>query len=669
MIDTLLIANRGEIACRVIRTARRLGIRTVAVYSEADAQALHVRTADVSLPIGPAPARESYLDIARVLGAAKRAGADAIHPGYGFLSENADFAEACAAAGIRFVGPPAAAIRAMGRKDVAKRRMEAAGIPVVPGHHGEASDPATLAAAAKRIGYPVLVKAVAGGGGRGMRRVDSPDDLAKAIEAAQREAESAFGDPAVLIERWITRPRHVEVQVFADDHGHVIHLFERDCSLQRRHQKVLEEAPAPGLSEAVRRRLGDTAVRATRAIDYRGAGTIEFILDASGPIEHAPFYFMEMNTRLQVEHPVTELITGIDLVEWQLRVASGEALPMRQEELRASGHAIEVRVYAEDPNRGHLPQTGTLLRHRPPAEDAHVRVDAGVGEGDTIGIHYDPMISKLIVHDRDRSSAIARLRGAIARYEIAGLTTNLTLLHAVTGIPAFVQGNVHTGFLDEHARLLATPLDDAPREAVALACAALIVDRSRASVPEPGTDPWSPWAATDIFRLNADGYDVFHLRFGKLDIEVTAHASHAGVTLDWNGLAAVLRDIAREGDEVSAHVDGARLRANVVVQERFIHVIRGPSTIRFERVAEHTEVDAGAATGGVVAAPMPGRITAVLVANGDPVKAGQPLVRLEAMKMEHTLTAAIDGLVGQLAVAVGQQVEEGATLLVVAAAG
>ena len=665
MIDTLLIANRGEIACRVIRTARRLGVRTVAVYSEADAHALHVREADVALPIGPAPARESYLDIARVIGAAKRAGADAIHPGYGFLSENADFAEACAAAGIRFVGPPAAAIRAMGRKDEAKRRMEAAGIPVVPGHHGEASDPASLASAAERVGYPVLVKAVAGGGGRGMRRVESAEGLAKAVEAARREAESAFGDPAVLIEKWLTRPRHVEVQVFADDHGHVVHLFERDCSLQRRHQKVVEEAPAPGLSVAVRRRLGETAVRATRAIDYRGAGTIEFILDASGPIEHAPFYFMEMNTRLQVEHPVTELITGTDLVEWQLRVASGEPLPLRQEDLHVFGHAIEVRVYAEDPSRGHLPQTGRLVRHRPPAEDAHVRVDAGVTEGDAIGIHYDPMISKLIVHDRDRRSAIARLRGAIAGYEIAGLTTNLTLLHAVTGVPAFVEGDVHTGFLEQHARLLAAPLDGAPREAVALACAALLVDRANAALPEPGTDPWSPWAATDLFRLNADGHDVFHLRFGKQDIEITAHASRESVTLDWSGLAAVLRDVTRDADLVTALLDGARMKAKVVVEDRFVHVIRGPSSIRFERVADQTDVDEGAATGGVVRAPMPGRITAVLVADGETVKPGQPLVRLEAMKMEHTLTAAIAGRVGQLAAVVGQQVEEGATLLVV----
>jgi 3-methylcrotonyl-CoA carboxylase alpha subunit len=665
MFDTVLIANRGEIACRVIRTCRRLGIRTAAVYSEADAGAPHVHLADVALPIGPPPARESYLDADRILQAAKRARADALHPGYGFLSENAAFAEACAAAGIRFVGPPAAAIRAMGMKDEAKRRMEAAGVPVVPGFHEPEPDAARLSAEAERLGYPLLVKAVAGGGGKGMRRVESAEALEAALAAARREAEAAFGHPGLLIERWIERPRHVEVQVFADDHGQVVHLFERDCSLQRRHQKVVEEAPAPGLADALRERLGDAAVRAARAIDYRGAGTIEFILDASGPLAEAPFYFMEMNTRLQVEHPVTEAITGTDLVEWQLRVAAGEPLPLGQDAIRRTGHAIEVRVYAEDPARGYLPQTGTLVRHRPPAEDAHVRVDAGVAEGDAIGIHYDPMIAKLIVHDADRSSAIRRLRGAIADYAIAGLDTNLAMLHAVTGLPAFARGDVHTGFLEEYATQVAPRADGPPVEAVALVCAALLVDRAGTAWPAEGPDPWSPWSATDGFRLHADGLDTFHLRFGREGVDVTAHHSRGCTTLEWRDRGAVVRDARRDGDRVTAVVDGARIHADVIDAGHVIHVVRGPATLRFERIFDDEAVDEGGASGGLVRAPVPGRITAVLVAEGEAVAADQPLVRLEAMKMEHTLEAPAAGTVSRLSAAVGQQVDEGETLLVV----
>lgn len=665
MFDTLLIANRGEIACRVMRTAERMGVRTVAVYSDADANALHVRRADVALPIGPAPARESYLDVDRILSAAKRAGATAIHPGYGFLSENAEFAEACDAAGICFVGPPASAIRAMGMKDEAKRRMETAGVPVVPGHHGESDALGELAAAADHIGYPVVVKAVAGGGGKGMRRVDSAADLEAAVAAARREAESAFGNAGVLVEKWITRPRHVEVQVFADRHGNAIHLFERDCSLQRRHQKVVEEAPAPGLSAELCGRLGDAAIQAVRAIEYHGAGTIEFILDASVPADDAPFYFMEMNTRLQVEHPVTEAITGTDLVEWQLRVAAGEPLPLSQDDVRVQGHAIEVRVYAEDPARGYLPQTGTLVRHDPPAEYANVRVDTGVSAGDTITHFYDPMISKLIVHDTTRPRAIGRLRSALAHYEIAGVVTNLTLLHAVASVPAFEAGDVHTGFLDEHEALIAGRIDAPPREAVALMAAAALHDRARGTHPGPGADPWSPWAATDSFRLNADGMDSLHWRFGKQDVEVTVHASRACVTLEWNDRASVVRDTRRQGDLVTAIVDGARLQAKVVEHGATTYVIRGPATVRFERVDDTDVRDEAGAAGGVVRAPLPGRVTAVLVANGEHVKAGQPLVRVEAMKMEHTLVAGAAGTVEQLTAAVGAQVEEGATLLVV----
>src|SRR5512138_352971 len=416
MFEKILIANRGEIACRVIRTARRLGIRTVAVHPEADANARHVRLADEAVAIGPAAARESYLSVPRILEAARATGAQAIHPGYGFLSENAEFAEACARAGIAFVGPPAAAIRAMGSKSAAKALMEKAGVPLTPGYHGDNQDPAFLAKEAKRIGYPVLIKASAGGGGKGMRRVDAPEDFEAALAACRREAAQAFGDDRVLLERYVLRPRHVEIQVFGDRHGNCLHLFERDCSVQRRHQKVLEEAPAPGMTPERRAAMGAAAVAAAKAIGYVGAGTVEFIADQAGT-----FHFMEMNTRLQVEHPVTEMITGLDLVEWQLRVAAGEPLPMAQEQLRIRGHALEARIYAEDPDRGFLPSTGKLIHLAPPAESLHVRVDTGVAQGDEITPYYDPMIAKLIVWDETRDLALARMLQALANYRIVGV--------------------------------------------------------------------------------------------------------------------------------------------------------------------------------------------------------------------------------------------------------
>jgi 3-methylcrotonyl-CoA carboxylase alpha subunit len=665
VFDTLLIANRGEIACRIIRTARRLGIRTLAVYSDADANALHVREADDALPIGPAPARESYLRGDRILSAAKRGGASAIHPGYGFLSENAEFAEACAAAGVCFVGPPADAIRSMGLKHAAKQRMEAAGVPVIPGFHGESQDPTTLAQAANQIGFPVLVKAVAGGGGKGMRRVDAPDQLEAAITSAAREAKAAFGDARILIERCLDRPRHIEVQVFADAHGHVVHLFERDCSLQRRHQKVVEEAPAPGLAPDMRAAMGEAAIRASRAIGYRGAGTVEFIVDVSNGLEGAPFYFMEMNTRLQVEHPVTEFVTGTDLVEWQLRVAAGEPLPATQDDLAITGHAIEVRVYAEDPARKYLPQTGTLVRHRP-ASGEGVRVDSGVAEGDTISHHYDPMISKLIVHGCDRDTALRRLRGALEDYEIAGVVTNQALLRHIVDHPVFVRGDVDTGFLDTHASEVIPVEAEAPAELVALACAAILAARSARAIPQGGKDPFSPWAVPDAFRLNEDGLDTLSFRFRKHDFDVVAHFTAEAITLEWGRHAVVVRDARVEGaDRVSAVLDGVRRTASFVDTDAAIHVIQRGRTLRLDRIVARANVDDDGAGGGVIRAPMPGRVTAVLVAEGERVRQGQALVQLEAMKMEHTLAAAASGRVGQLSAVVGQQVEEGATLLVI----
>ena len=663
MFDTLLIANRGEIACRVIRTARMLGIRTVAVHSEADAGALHVRDADIAVCIGPPPARESYLRGDRILEAARNAGADAIHPGYGFLSENADFAEACSSEGIIFVGPSASAIRAMGNKDEAKRRMEAANVPVVPGEHGENQQAEAWTRAAEQIGYPVLIKAVAGGGGKGMRKVERPDDLEAALEGAAREAESAFGDARILVEKWLEPSRHVEIQVFADGQGNAVHLFERDCSLQRRHQKVLEEAPAPGLPEPMLKEMGAAAVRAAQAIDYCGAGTVEFIVDLASQAATPSFYFMEMNTRLQVEHPVTEAITGVDLVEWQLRVASGEPLPLTQNEITASGHAIEVRVYAEDPARRYLPQTGTLLRHRPPTEGAGIRVDNGVAEGDAVEFHYDPMISKLIVHDRDRDHAIRKLAKALGEYEIAGLTTNLGLLHAVARHPAFAAGRISTTFLQDHDAALTSGLGHPPPGLVALACAFFLVKRAAAAFPQAGDDPFSPWAQADSFRLNEDGLDSLQLACGKSSLDILIQLTAEAATLEWEGHAIVMRAPRVEGDRVIATLDGRVHSAGYAVDGDIVHVSAEARTAGFEIVREQARQDTVNPSEGEIRAPMPGKITAVLVAEGDQVKRGQVLITLEAMKMEHSLAAPADGRVEDLNAELGRQVDEGQKLL------
>ncbi len=665
MFETLLIANRGEIACRIIRTARKMGIRTVAVYSEADKNALHTRSADIAIPIGPSPARDSYLCGEKILAAAKSAGADAIHPGYGFLSENADFAESCEAAGLRFVGPSASAIRAMGSKDEAKRRMEAAGVPVVPGEHSKGNDYADWGEVANRIGYPVLVKAVAGGGGKGMRRVDIPEDLEAALDGASREAEAAFGDPRILIEKWLAPSRHIEVQIFADGHGNAVHLFERDCSIQRRHQKVVEEAPAPGLTESMRKQMGETAIKAAQAIDYQGAGTIEFIVDVSEGIENSCFYFMEMNTRLQVEHAVTEAVTGIDLVEWQLRVAAGEALPLGQDQIAASGHAIEVRLYAEDPARRYLPQTGRLVRHRPPPDDDWTRVDNGVAEGDTISFHYDPMISKLIVHGRSRASAIRRLRSALEEYEIAGLTTNLGLLHAIAKFPAFAAGHVNTAFLTEHDLALTMNLGHAPPELIALGCTALLENRARTAYPQPGGDPYSPWAKTDSFRLNEDGLERLCLRQGKNDLQILIHPTAHATTLEWDNHAVVVRDVSMGEDRVSATLNGETRSASFVFDTDHVHVIAKARSAKLEVVQTKIPIDGENPGDGSIRSPMPGKIIAVLVAQGDRVERGQALLRLEAMKMEHTLTAPNSGKVRTLLASLGQQVDAGKELIVI----
>ena len=645
MFRKILIANRGEIACRVIATARRLGIATVAIYSEADARAQHVSLADEAWPIGPGPARESYLVGERILEVARRTGAEAIHPGYGFLSENAGFAEACAAADIVFIGPPAAAIRAMGSKSAAKTLMERAGVPLVPGYHGEAQDLPTLAAAAERIGYPVLIKASAGGGGKGMRIVERSGELEAAVGGAKREALASFGDDQVLVEKYLTRPRHIEIQVFADTHGQAVSLFERDCSIQRRHQKVLEEAPAPGMEPERRRRMSEAALAAARAVGYVGAGTVEFIA------EPGQFWFMEMNTRLQVEHPVTEMITGLDLVEWQLRVAAGERLPLAQDEIAIRGHSIEARIYAEDPQRDYLPSIGTLVHLRSPVETPEVRVDTGVRQGDAITPFYDPMIAKLIVWGTDRDAAVLRLAAALAAYEIVGVTTNLGLLQAIAGSSAFLAADLDTGFIGRHIH--AEPAADAPEPAVLAAAALAILDGRRIFVP---TDPWD---LADSFRLNGEGDQEVLLQTGETVATIRA------VYLDRGAYRLLLADnsmVARvETDGIS--LDGVTHRTHVVRQGAELTVIHRGRNHLFELVDPLVPAGAQGAGDDRVVAPIPARITHVLVQAGDMVNKGAALIVLEAMKMEITLTAPRDATVEVIRYIVGDMVEEGTELI------
>ena len=653
MFRSVLVANRGEIAVRIIRTARRMGLRTVAVFSDADRDALHVGLADEARPIGPAPARDSYLSIERIVEAARFAGAEAIHPGYGFLSENADFAEACRAAGLVFVGPPPAAIRAMGSKAAAKGLMARAGVPLVPGYHGEDQNPDLLAREAERIGYPVLIKASAGGGGKGMRVVTDPGGFAEGLALAQGEARASFGDDRVLVERYLERPRHVEVQVFADRHGDAVHLFERDCSIQRRHQKVVEEAPAPGLTAERRAAMGRAACDAARAIGYEGAGTVEFIVEGDA------FFFMEMNTRLQVEHPVTEMITGQDLVEWQFRVADGEALPLRQDELSIHGHAIEVRVYAEDPARHYRPSIGTLHHLRPPAEGPHVRVDTGVRQGDAITVHYDPMIAKLIVWDRDRPAAARRLEAALAQYEVAGVETNLGLLRRVAAHPDFLAGDVDTGFLDRHPEVLASDLTLPPFAALAAAVAAILADWGHAA-PGAGADAHSPWGLASAWRLNGDGHQDLTLHHAGIDHALRAFPRPDGTfALEGDGRRGA---VGRCGDDVLA-IDGVRCRVPVVRDRDTFWVIVDGAAWPLRLVDPLAPPRSEGAGGDRLVATMPGRIVAVQTEPGAAVKRGEVLLVLEAMKVQMRLTAPRDGVVAAVRAVLGDLVDDGDDLI------
>ena len=668
MFQKILIANRGEIACRVAATARRLGVATVAVYSDADAQAAHVQACDQAKHIGGAAVQDSYLQWQRIIDAARQTGAQAIHPGYGFLSENADFAQACADAGLVFIGPPPAAIRAMGLKAASKQLMGQAGVPLVPGYHGADQDLALLSREAEKMGYPVLIKASAGGGGKGMRVVHSAAAFAAALASCQREAQNSFGDAAVLIEKYVQRPRHIEIQVFADTQGHCIHLFERDCSVQRRHQKVLEEAPAPGMTEAMRQRMGQAAVAAAQAVGYVGAGTVEFIVEQSE--RGMDFFFMEMNTRLQVEHPVTEAITGLDLVEWQLRVACGEPLPLAQDQVRIQGHAIEARICAENPERDFLPATGPLVVYRtPPAQSfspGMVRVDSGVREGDTISPFYDPMIAKLIVHAPTREAALAQLDLALTQLHIVGLSHNIEFLRHVVRSPSFANAVLDTALIERESAVLfgQTPVP-------AHVCAAFALAQYRHalhSAEQPNTHAWvDPFARRDAWTLQATRR--WHGQ-GEWQGQAVQVSSMAGV-----GQAEVLR-VQAEGVDwqgawrwqateagLTVWLGDQPWRAQVHTHGGVMHVFtpEGAAAWRWIDPLAH-QADA-AATQGNLNAPMPGKVLSFAVQVGQVVSAGQALAVLEAMKMEHTIVAPIDGTVAELLYAPGDPVNEGAPLL------
>jgi 3-methylcrotonyl-CoA carboxylase alpha subunit len=684
MFKKILIANRGEIACRVAATARRMGIKTVAVYSEADANAKHVAVCDEAVLIGPPAAKESYLRADKIIAVALETGAQAIHPGYGFLSENSDFADACAAVGLVFIGPPASAIRAMGSKSAAKALMEKAKVPLVPGYHGDNQDADLLQAEADRIGYPVLLKASAGGGGKGMRVVEQSADFKAALASCKREATNSFGDDKVLVEKYLLQPRHIEIQVFADTHGNCVYLFERDCSVQRRHQKVLEEAPAPGMTLKRRNAMGQAAVAAAAAVGYVGAGTVEFIANQDGS-----FYFMEMNTRLQVEHPVTEMITGQDLVEWQLRVAFGEPLPKTQAALELRGHSLEARIYAENPEKGFLPAIGTLRHMRTPqavnfvlgsgdhaGAPAAVRIDAGVREGDAISPYYDPMIAKLIVWGADRQEALARMGQALSEYQIVGLATNIGFLQRLIGSKAFSTADLDTSLIERNRDALFPPLQPAPMAALALATVAL-VESEKSMLTAPLSDSplarvasGDPWSHALGWRLN----QVLQRQLGFSDeyantvapdfaYETKLDYRHDGWLLEVCDIQAKMVLLHRNGNDYSLMLGEVAVRGTVKRDGDVFVVFTGGRQYAFsynDPMAHAGEVEA---EGGRLTAPMPGKVVAVLVSQGQSAKKGDPLVIMEAMKMEHTIAAPDDGLVEEILYAVGDQVADGAPLI------
>ncbi len=667
MFERVLIANRGEIACRVIRTCRRLGIRSIAVYSEADANALHVREADEAWPIGGSRPQESYLRPEAILEAARLSGAQAIHPGYGFLSENADFADAVAAAGLAFVGPSGASMRKMGSKAGAKDLMQAAGVPVVPGYTGAEQAPAALLAAADNVGYPLMIKAAHGGGGKGMRIVRSHEEFLPNLESCQREARNAFGRDRVLLERYIEQPRHIEIQIFGDTHGNVIHLGERECSAQRRYQKVLEESPSTFLTPELRARMGAAAVAAGRAIDYVNAGTVEFIVAPDGS-----FYFMEINTRLQVEHPVTEMVTGLELVEWQLRVAAGEPLPLQQDQVTMRGHAIEVRLYAEDPDRGFLPASGRIEALRLPAPSNGVRIDAGVETGDAVTIFYDPMIAKVIVHASDRRSALARLADALAASEVVGPRTNLAFLERLIRHPVVVEGRIDTGYLDRHLEEFIGEEESGDTDGAATASRMRILAAAAAAalatevpvVNLASDDRASPWAIADGWRIGHD--DPRRLSLGLLgeryDLAVAIEANATRVATD--DASALVEGPRVAGGWLSARIDGTALRWRVQVFDDLLVLHDGARRNRLQRLPAYQHGSSVAVgVGDKVTAPMPGRVVLLRVAVGDVVAQDQELLVMEAMKMELALKSPRAGTIESIGASVGDFVEADAVLV------
>ena len=670
MFTKILIANRGEIACRVAATARRMGVRTVAVYSDADAHAKHVLACDEAVHVGGNAPRDSYLQWQRIIDAAKQTGAQAIHPGYGFLSENEDFAQACAAAGLVFIGPPASAIKAMGLKAESKRLMEAAKVPLVPGYHGTEQDPALLQREAERIGYPVLIKASAGGGGKGMRVVEKSADFPAALESCKREAASSFGNDAVLVEKYVQRPRHIEIQVFGDTHGHYVYLFERDCSVQRRHQKVLEEAPAPGMTEPLRQQMGQAAVAAARAVGYVGAGTVEFIVEQPGGYERPEqmkFYFMEMNTRLQVEHPVTEAITGLDLVEWQLCVASGEPLPCGQDDLRIHGHAIEARICAENPENNFLPATGTLKIYRKPQHVAFergvVRIDDGVREGGVISPFYDSMIAKLIVHGATRQEALARLDAALAQIHIVGLATNVQFLRGVLASDSFAHAKLDTALIEREKAVLFGREPVGLPLAVAAAVARTVADEAQAG----GS---GAFARRDGWRALGDYVRNFDFEFRDTPASAQLNYRHDGTL--WLQAGQVQGAFAARrlpGGACELKFGGERHTFDVYEDQDVTHVFAAQGATRITLIDRLAHAGDESTEGGRLTAPMPGKVLSFAVRAGDSVRAGQPLAVMEAMKMEHTIAAPADGIVEELLYAPGDQVAEGAELLRLAVTG
>jgi 3-methylcrotonyl-CoA carboxylase alpha subunit len=663
MFKKILIANRGEIACRVAATARRMAIRTVAVYSDADAHANHVRACDESVYIGGSAPKDSYLRWEKILEAARATGAEAVHPGYGFLSENEEFARACAEAGLVFIGPPPSAIQAMGLKAESKRLMEKAGVPLVPGYHGSEQGAALLQREADRIGYPVLIKASAGGGGKGMRVVGKASDFPAALASCQREAINSFGDDAVLIEKYVQRPRHIEIQVFGDTHGHCVYLFERDCSVQRRHQKVLEEAPAPGMTESMRRQMGEAAVAAARAVNYVGAGTVEFIVEQRGD-DPMSFFFMEMNTRLQVEHPVTEAITGLDLVEWQLRVAAGEPLPLLQDQLQIHGHAIEARICAENPDNNFLPATGTLRVYRKPQATAfqrsRVRIDDGVREGGVISPFYDSMIAKLIVHGATREEALARLDLALAQTHIVGVATNVQFLRGVLRTDSFAQAKLDTALIERERAVL---FDREPL-GLPLAAAAAV---TRTLIAEGSAALPAPFARRDGWRAFGEYQRPFDFEFrGAEQLALLSYEHGGGLRLKVGGVEAPLVIGRFPNGEIELDFDGQRRTLNVYEDGDTAYVFAADGATRIATIDRLAHAGETQAEGGRLTAPMPGKVLSFAVKAGDKVSRGQALAVMEAMKMEHTIAAPADGTVQELLYAPGDQVAEGAELLRIA---